>query len=394
VSALDLVPTVPAAGAREPGARLLRLWHRGMSWAVADGSVREVAGTERLQRNPRATAGWPYGWLLGERDEVPVFLLPGEEPATGSAVVAGGGVVVVLESAAGPLCGLIVDGVEEVREEPIARLRPLPAPAASRSWAFPRVVLWDDGLALEIAPEAVPHFAAGGGETWRQPAGVPPAAGDGETPQGVGALSAGGGGGETSPRDSSGTLAPGGGESDRAGAAPATGAARLLAPVPRGSSAAGLFVFTLPGFPALGFGLPAAQVVEVMSLPEPRPVPGVPEPFLGLHAWRGEPLPVLDLACAVGLPAPAAGAVGFSRGLVARVARSRQLLVFPVEGTTGLRRGPFPHAASGGPPFAGARNILGAFANLGRVLVIPDLDGALRTFPADPGTAGAPAGGR
>jgi chemotaxis signal transduction protein len=335
----------PAAGERAPApaARLLRLRHGGMPWALAAASVREVVGTERLQRHPRATAGAPHGWLLGEREELPVFLLAGERLATGT------GAIVVVQAASGPDCGLAVEAVEEVREEPISRLRLLPALAAARRWAFPRVVLWDDGLALEIAPEAVPYLAgtAADEEARRQgPALAPPA-----------------------------------------------GTPRFEVPPPRSSSSSGLCLFTLPGLPALGCALPAAQVVEVMSSFPLRPVPGVPEPFLGLCAWRGEPLPVLDLARALGLPPVAPRARRFAHGLVARAAHSRQLLVFPLESMTGVRQGPFPYPPAGASPFPGAHHLLGSFAHGEQPLVVPDLDGVLRASPAATQTPAAAAGG-
>lgn len=330
--------------AAAPAVRLLRLRHGGLPWAVAAGSVSEVVGTERLQRNPRP--GSPYGWLLGEREEVPVFLPAEAGPGSGA------GAVVVLQPAAGSRCGLGVEAVDAVRREPISRLRLLPAQGAARRWAFPRVVLWDDGLALEIAPEAVPHLAA----TCPHGEGQPPAA----------------------------------------TAAPAAGSPRFDAPLLRASSAAGLFVFALPGVGTLAFALPAAQVVEVLSSVAPRQVPGAPGPLLGLLAWRGEALPVLDLAQAVGLPPAPVPPRGesFAHGIVARAAHSRQLIVFPVERMAGMRQGPFPQPATAMPPFPGARLILGAFADGERVLVVPDLDGALQISPEAPGAADAAPRGR
>jgi chemotaxis signal transduction protein len=338
--------------AAPPAVRLLRLRHGGLPWAVAGDSVCEVVGTERLQRNPRPTAASPYGWLLGEREEIPVFL-PAERGAAGGAAAA----VVVLQPAGGPRCGLGVEAVDEMRREPVARLRLLPVAAAGRRWAFPRVVFWDDGLALEIAPEAVPHLAA--------------------------------------------TAAPGAALPAATAAPPAAGQPRLDAALPPASSSAGssgLFVFALPAGGALGFALPAVQVVEVLAAVVPRPVPGAPETLLGLLAWRGEALPVIDLAREVGLPpASPAGSprdAGFAHGLVARAAHSRQLLVFPVERMTGVRQGPFPQPVTAIPPFPGARRILGAFSDGERVLVVPDLDGALQTSPAAPAATDAAAGGR
>jgi hypothetical protein len=338
---------VPAGLAAAPAARLLPLWHGGLAWAVAAARVCEVVGTERLQRNPRPTAGWPYGWLLGEREEVPVFLPGAAGLAAGEKGI---GAVVVLQPAAGPRCGLAVATTEEVREEPISRLRLLPAAAAGCRWAFPRVILWDEGLALEIAPEAVPRLAAILGGMEAPPAGetVPPAVG-----------------------------------------APAPGLAPLGTSVP-----AGLFVFALPGFGALHFALPAAQVVEVLSSPASRPVPGAPELLLGLCAWHGEPLPLLDLARAIGLPSTAASGNGCGHALVARAAHSRQLLAFPVASLVGMRQGPFPQPVSATCPFPGAHRVLGAFADGDQVLAVPDLDGALRTFPAEPVAAAAASGGR
>ncbi|HLX08259.1 MAG TPA: chemotaxis protein CheW [Thermoanaerobaculia bacterium] len=349
-----------AAAAPAPAAGLLRLRFGGLPWAVAGDAVREVVGTERLQRNPRPAAGSPYGWLLGEREEVPVYLPgecgPGDPGNPGNASAAA---VVVLQPAAGPRCGLAVEAVDEVRQEAISRLRLLPEPAASRRWAFPRVVLWDDGLALEIAPEAVPHLAAS----------ADPAGAFGEAARSA------------------------------AAAVLTAGEARFDAGpwVRRAAASAGLFVFALPGGGAVDFALPAAQVVEVLPAVAPRPVPGAPAPLLGLLAWRGEALPVVDLALAIGLaPAPASPPGGrldhaahAAHAVVARAARCRQLLVFPVVRLAGVRQGPFPQPATATAPFHGARRVLGAFGDGERMLVVPDLDGALETFPVAQGAAGA-----
>jgi chemotaxis-related protein WspB len=342
VQAPDRLLAEPAAA---PAARLLCLRHGGVAWVVADDSVVEVMGTERLQRNPRATAGAPYGWLLGDAEEIPVFLPPEHGSGTRTAVA-----VVVLQPSGGPRCGLGVDAVEGVRRAPLSRLRLLPAPAVSYRWAFPRVVLWDDGLALEIAPEAVPRLATMAPRSAASPA--------------------------------------------RVAVPPTAGVSRLDVPPLPAAASAGLLVFALPGAGGLGFALSAAQVVEVLPAAAPRPVPGAPEALLGLCVWRGEPLPVLDLALAVGLPSALPRGGGFLRGLVARAARSRQLLVFPVERVVGMRQGPFPQPAAATPPFPGARWVLGAFASGEQVLVVPDLDGMLSTSDAEPHAAGAVSGGR
>jgi chemotaxis signal transduction protein len=323
VQELDLAPAELAA---PPAVRLLRLWHGGLPWAVAEDRVCEVAGFERLQRHPRPAAGSPYGWLLGEREEIPVFLLAGIGLASGA------GAVIVLQPETGPRRGLCVDAVDEAREEPISRLRLPPAPAAAWCAAFPRLVLWDDGLALEIAAAGI--------------------------------------------------------------AMPAAGEPRLDAALVRPTSSAGLFTFALPGRGGIAFALPATQVVEALSSITPRPVPGAPAPLLGLLAWRGEALPVLDLAHAVGLPPTPSGGSGIAHGLVARAARSRQLLVFPVAGMGGVRQGPFSQAATTLPPFPGARRVLGAFADGKQALVVPDLDGLLQTFTAERAAAGAATAGR
>jgi chemotaxis signal transduction protein len=329
VQELDLALAGHAAVPAAPAARLLRLRHGGVLWAVAGDSVVEVVGTERLQRNPRPTAESPYGWLLGDDEEIPVFL----PPESGSEIRSAGAVV-VLQPSIGPRCGLGVDAVEEEREVPVSRLHLLPGPAAAgvSRWAFPRVILWDDGMALEIAPEAVPH--------------------------------------------------------------PAAGMPQLDVPLPQSSSSAGLVVFTLAGFSGLHFALPAAQVVEVLQVTAPCRVPGARAALLGLCAWRGEPLPVLDLALAAGLPSSLPRGEGFAHGLLARARRTRQLLIFPVERIVGVRQGPFPQPATAAPPFPGARQILGAFAFGEQVLVIPDLDGGLWTSPVDPHAADALSAGR
>jgi chemotaxis signal transduction protein len=48
-------------------------------------------------------------------------------------------------------------------------------------------------------------------------------------------------------------------------------------------------------------GLPATDVVEVRPASRWLPLPAVPEYVCGLINWRGAPLPVLDLASALGL---------------------------------------------------------------------------------------------
>jgi purine-binding chemotaxis protein CheW len=73
------------------------------------------------------------------------------------------------------------------------------------------------------------------------------------------------------------------------------------------ASAAGqlvLFATTAPTPRArpLSFGLSLAQLLEVVELPTPLPVPGAPAWVLGLTEWRGRALPVLDLALRLGLP--------------------------------------------------------------------------------------------
>ncbi len=77
-----------------------------------------------------------------------------------------------------------------------------------------------------------------------------------------------------------------------------------------------------------------------------------------------------------------------------RARRTRQLVVFPADGSSGAAAGPFPQPATATPPFPGARRSW-APSPSASVLVVPDLDGVLWTFPAEPHAAGAsPLGGR
>ncbi|MGL6073262.1 MAG: chemotaxis protein CheW [Fimbriiglobus sp.] len=89
------------------------------------------------------------------------------------------------------------------------------------------------------------------------------------------------------------------------------------------------------------FGIPARNVVEVMTLPPIQKLPTTSSDFLGVVPWRGRVLPVVDLSARMGL-APSSAAA--TRAVVTLVdGRPFALAAMPGVHVWNL---PLPHAAS------------------------------------------------
>lgn len=84
------------------------------------------------------------------------------------------------------------------------------------------------------------------------------------------------------------------------------------------------------------FALPAGEVVEVLRMAAPSPVPGAPAAVRGLLDVRGEVMPVIDAGVALGAPRRA---LRLEDHLVVLDAGGR-LLALAVERVTGLRELP------------------------------------------------------
>ena len=137
-----------------------------------------------------------------------------------------------------------------------------------------------------------------------------------------------------------------------------------------------LLVFTPPNPAAsetrLLFGLSYTQVIEIVSSLEPVPVPASPAHVLGLIAWRGQPVPVIDVGLLLGLE-PIATHKG--RLLIARSALWRTVAAIPIGAEMQTRGLPLPHR-----PCPQERNYARGCFELSRseLLVIPDLDAIAR----------------
>lgn len=131
----------------------------------------------------------------------------------------------------------------------------------------------------------------------------------------------------------------------------------------------GQYEYPLPGGQVVGFGLPLACVAEMIDAPDGAPVPGSADHVRELSAWRGRPLPLIDLAAWCGLRVPA---VVNRRTVVVRLPSGEAI---GVPAGNGIRIVPLPQ-----PSVATRRTItlnpdrvLGVFDTNEQTLVIPDI---------------------
>jgi purine-binding chemotaxis protein CheW len=92
------------------------------------------------------------------------------------------------------------------------------------------------------------------------------------------------------------------------------------------------------------FGLSLARVLEILDLPPLVRVPGAPEYVVGLTAWGGQPITVIDLGRRLGLPASASSSR--SRLLVMKPSDEAQPIGVVVRPTVRIVRLPLPNRPS------------------------------------------------
>ena len=296
------------------------------SVALPLAGVRGLEGIDRLQRIPRP--GPLAGWLLGAEDEVPVYdlsVLLGLPPAR-----LGSETTVVVYGRAAVARGLLVAAVSRVEAGGAALL------ARPRLLDRPDLGAWAGAIAVE--GELVP---------WLDPSPLHP------------------------------DLAPCGSLRDAA----MPGARR---PLPRPPTAPARAIVTFEA--GSTFGLSLSQVVEVVDLGAPVPLPGGPAFLLGLIEWRGRAVPVVDLSAALGgLPIPPIPSIPRGaprRALIARTLDPTDCIALAASGEIRMRRLPLAGrlvAPPEGEAWQAPSPLLGIAELDGGTVLIPDLEQILST---------------
>jgi chemotaxis signal transduction protein len=290
--------------------------------------IRGLEGIGRLQRLPRP--GPLAGWLLGAEPEAPVYdlsVLLGLPPTR-----PGRETTVVLYGCQSAASGLLVEAVirtEVAAASVLARPRLLDRPDLA-AWAG----------AISVEGDLVP---------WLDPSRL------------HADLAACG-----PPREA---RAP---------------AARRPLPRPPGAPAPAIVTFEALGEAdgrgsdrgaGSSFALSLSQVVEVVDLAAPVPLPGGPGFLLGLVEWRGRAVPVVDLSVLLdGLPR---GSAAPRRAIIARTLDPTDCVALAAAGEIRMRR--LPLAGRLLEPPAGARGqgrgaLLGCVEIDGRSVRLPDLE--------------------
>ncbi|HEY3739285.1 MAG TPA: chemotaxis protein CheW [Bryobacteraceae bacterium] len=143
---------------------------------------------------------------------------------------------------------------------------------------------------------------------------------------------------------------------------------------PENAGARRFFVFGVPGAAGFQFALSMAQVLEVS-----RPLPVAPlnfeySHFAGAAVWRGETIPVIDLAFAARLGAMRRETC--SRMVIVRN-RNNRIFTIPASGTVRQPGVPSQVYAPDSVSVRPMRGIRGVFRFEGSPLLVPDLDALL-----------------
>jgi purine-binding chemotaxis protein CheW len=310
--------------------RVVRCGLAGETYALDMTCVRSIQRADRLRPHPeRADA---VGKLPGLNGDVPVFELAELLGRPQQLRASGVNQIVVLNDGQ-RTWGLLVERVSPVTRVPAESVHPLPALVGGAAALLFRGVL---RLETELLPLLAPARLHPDSSPWEE-----------DAPTFV----------------------------SRRGRYKAGGAYGLQRGTKHGLGKIVLFATTdpQPRERPLVFGVSLARVLEILDLPRLVPVPGSAKYVLGLAAWRGLPIPVVDLARRLGLPPSANGQR--SRLLVVHTAEGAEPVGIVVRPTVRILRLPLPQRPSVrqiqlDPPMTRA------VVELKReTLVIPDLRG-------------------
>lgn len=296
----------------------------GETFALEMARVRGIHRTDRLavDRGP----GGRLGTLPAADGPVPVY---GLAQRLGCPVLPPSGPPNVVVLNAEPCWGLLVDRVSQamhVPEEQVVSLPGLAVPADGG--AFQGVLTLPTGLMLVLDPDALSPFGH---------------------------------------RVASGRH----------------GAKAVSLPAPRSSGAGQLVIFATapeePGRRPVRFGLSVTQLAEVLDAQPILGVPGAADFVLGLLAWRGQPVPVIDLDRRV--RADGGGDLPSGRILVAATPARDELVAFPVQAAIRTVRLPVAHLPCERELPLDRRFSLGAFELKNETVSVLDLDRVLGRAP-------------
>ncbi len=289
--------------------------------------VRSIQRLDRLRRNK--DGGDPAGWLPVGESGIPVFSLAAR---LGLPVKTGGDLqrVVVLNSAHRPWA-ILVDHVSQVERVPANRVAPLPPLAVNPSFSrFDGIIQTPEQLNLLLSPERIHPDATPAAERVESPA------------------------------------------VHRTSVKPPPPGARR-------SSHGRILVFSLKPCPderPIVFGLSISQVQEVITPLPLIPVPGAPFFVDGLLSWRNSPVPIVDLAACMRMPALPASEQ--SCIMIVRGSDKHSLAGFRIRPDVRVLRLPIAHEPRDRELPFDRSLVRGAFELEKETLVIPDLQRCYR----------------
>ncbi|HXK04354.1 MAG TPA: chemotaxis protein CheW [Verrucomicrobiae bacterium] len=312
---------------RHETVRTLKCYAGGQAYCLDAGQVLAIERGARMTPNP--AAGGPMGWIARRESRIPVYGLT-ERLGFGTRADRLGTVLVI--NSPKPW-GLAVDRVSRLQD---AAATPQPVPPSispARAAGFSGVVVDNGSLAVYLSPDLLHPDAPRVPPTEMEP---PP---------------------QATPDPSAPAL---------------TGPGRLLLFSPANPVPPGL----LPGLRSrLLFGFSYSQVVEIVPGVEHSPVPMTPSHIIGLIAWRGRPVTVVDAGVLLGLTPVQRQAT--DRLLIARSPLWRTAIAIPVGGEIQSRMLPLPHRPCRLALDTGHSR--GAFElTADEFVVIPDVDGIAR----------------
>jgi len=311
---------------RDPsqGLRFIRCTAAGETYCLRMLWIRGIRRIEELQKQ-QDTSG-AVGWIESDAGPMPVFYLAAQLHPT-QEMTPCSGKILVLNTAPHPW-GMLVDDVDNVIQVEVEALLPIPpivGPLA-RAW-FEGVVKLAGGMELVLAPEGL------------QP----------ETPTA-----------SSQPLLFDQTL-------DMIHSVASVS-------VERGSQRKIVLFSTSPNSD-FTFGLSLTQVPQIMQRLPILPLPGAAPYVLGIAAWRGVPLAIIDLPCLMGDTSAAVATDG--RLLIVRVPTQRLCIGFPIQPQVSIRTLPLSHHLIDSPMPLQESWVRGKFNLDSTTLVIPNIDGML-----------------